>query len=311
MSKHVKVGIAQIEAYHLNLEESLKILEATVGRASEQKVEIIVFGECWLSGYPAWLDHCPEVAQWDNEATKKAYLKLRESSVEVPGVTSDFIGSLAKKHTLNVVIGLNEIVTRGKGNGTVYNSLLTFNKTGELVNHHRKLMPTYTEKMIYGLGDGHGLKSVDLNGYTVGGLICWEHWMPMTRQSLHDEGEDIHVAVWPTVFDRHQLASRHYAFEGRSFVLAAGQLIRASSFPFGLKLPDHLKDKPDQLVCNGGSCIIDPRGEYIVEPVFNREEIITATIDLDERIKEQMTLDTSRHYQRPDVFEYSVNKNRV
>lgn len=311
MSQLKKVAIAQVSAKHLNLPGSLKILTETVKEAASKKVQLVVFGETWLSGYPVWLDHCPNIAEWDNEATKEAFLKLRQSSVEVPGKETALISKLAKEHQLSIVIGINEMVASGPGNGTIYNSLITFNQKGQLVNHHRKLMPTYTEKMLYGMGDGHGLKAADTSAGKVGGLICWEHWMPLARQTMHNMAEDIHVAVWPTVVERHQIASRHYAFEGRCFVLAAGQLINAADFPKELSLPDKLLKDKNQLVCNGGSCIINPRGEFIMEPIFDREELIVAEIDLDLRIKEQMTLDTTGHYQRPDVFAYSVNKNRL
>lgn len=310
MSRIVKVGIAQFEAVHLNLQASLEKLESLINLGGEENVSLLVFGETWLSGYPAWLDHCPEVALWDHEPTKEAYLQLRNSSIEVGGKETDLIAQWAKKAGLQLVIGVNEKVSKGVGNGTIYNSLLTFSAGGHLVNHHRKLMPTFTEKMLYGQGDGHGLNAFDNGKYKVGGLICWEHWMPLARQVLHQEAEDIHVAVWPTVLERHQLASKQYAFEGRCFVLAAGQLIKVNDIPKGLKLPEALQNKPDHLICSGGSCIINPRGEYVVEPVFNKEQLITAEIDLDIKVKEQMTLDVSGHYQRNDVFYFKVDKSR-
>ncbi|MEM9856827.1 MAG: nitrilase-related carbon-nitrogen hydrolase, partial [Bacteroidota bacterium] len=131
---------------------------------------------------------------------------------------------------------------------------------------------------------------------------------PLTRQALHDTAEDIHVAVWPTVHERHQIASRQYAFEGRCFVLAAGQLLQVKDYPANLTRP---KDTfPDELVLRGGSCIINPRGEFIVEPVFEKEGLVIADIDLDLRIKEQMTLDTSGHYQRHDIFDLEIDKTR-
>ncbi|MDX1628416.1 MAG: nitrilase-related carbon-nitrogen hydrolase, partial [Fulvivirga sp.] len=258
MPKPVKLAIAQYQAAHLDLEESLVKLEEIVTKAANEEIKLLVFGETWLSGYPAWLDHCPEIAQWDHEATKDAYAQLRNSCLEVPGETTKKIGQLARQHKIAIVIGVNEKVAQGPGNGTIYNSLLTFSTKGQLVNHHRKLMPTFTEKLLYGQGGGAGLKSAKVDDYSIGGLICWEHWMPLARQAMHDAGEDVHVAVWPTVFERHQIASRHYAFEGRCFVLAAGQLIKATDFPPVLRLPEYLKGNPDQWVCRGGSCIIDP-----------------------------------------------------
>lgn len=308
--KAVKVAIAQFASAHLDLPASMSRLEEIITTASQANVQLLVFGETWLSGYPSWLDNCPDVARWDHEPTKEAWLKLRKSSIQVPGPETDRIGQLAAKTKINVVIGANEILSSGKGSGTVFNALLTFSDEGRLINHHRKLVPTYTEKMIYGHGDAHGLQAVDTSIGRVGGLVCWEHWMPLTRQALHDTAEDIHVAVWPTVHERHQIASRQYAFEGRCFVLAAGQILKAKDYPAALQLPPDLEKDPDQLVLRGGSCIINPRGEYIVEPVFDREEFIIAEIDPDQRTKEQMTLDTSGHYQRPDVFEFNIKKER-
>ena len=304
----IKVAIAQYASVHLDLPKSMKRLEEIVDEAKSKSVKLLVFGETWLSGYPAWLDNCPDVANWDSEPTKEAYLKLRKSSIEVGGIQTDKIAELAKSANITIVIGANEIVKKGKASGTVFNALLTFNEKGQLVNHHRKLVPTYTEKMIYGHGDGHGLQAVDTAIGRVGGLVCWEHWMPLTRQALHDTDEDIHVAVWPTVHERHQIASRQYAFEGRCFVLAAGQLLRVKDYPAHQSRPAYLF--PDELVLRGGSCIINPRGEYIVEPLFEKEGLVIAEIDLDLRTKEQMTLDTSGHYQRNDVFDLKVNKSR-
>ena len=306
----IKVAIAQFSSVHLDLHASMTRLEEIVMAAKDEGIRLLVFGETWLSGYPSWLDNCPDVAKWDHDPTKEAYLKLRNSSIEVPGPGTHQIGQLAKEAKMNLMIGVNEVVKNGRASGTVFNGLLTFNDQGQLVNHHRKLVPTYTEKMIYGHGDAHGLQAVDTSIGRVGGLVCWEHWMPLTRQALHDTAEDIHVAVWPTVHDRHQVASRQYAFEGRCFVLAAGQLLQAKDYPAELELPPALAQDTSQLVLQGGSCIINPRGEYLVEPVFGEEKLVMAEIDLDQRIKEQMTLDTSGHYQRPDVFELNINKAR-
>src|SRR4029077_18872840 len=126
-----------------------------------------------------------------------------------------------------IVIGVNERVKDGPGHGTLYNTLLFFGPQGELVNQHRKLMPTYSERMVWGQGDASGMRSVNLHGANIGGLICWEHWMPLARQHTHNTREQIHVPVCQTVHEMHQVASRHYAFEGRCFVLAAGQIMRS------------------------------------------------------------------------------------
>ena len=159
-----------------------------------------------------------------------------------------------------------------------------------------------------GAGDAAGLGAVDTAAGRVGGLICWEHWMPLARQAMHNSAEQIHIAVWPTVGEIHQIASRHYAFEGRTFVLAAGSLLRAKALPKQLETPEEIS--PETLLQNGGSAIIAPDGRYLAGPVFDTETILTATLDFDEIIRGNMTLDVTGHYSRPELFEFSVRKDR-
>lgn len=309
MPNSVTVAIIQVSPVYLDLAKSLEKMHEYIKKAAKKGAEMIVFGETWLCGYPSWLDHCPNIAIWDHEPTKEVFLKMLKSGVEVPSATTTQIGKWAKQYKVTIMVGANEVVSKGKGNGTIYNSLLLFNAEGNLVNHHRKLMPTYTEKMLYGHGDGQGLKTVDTGFGEIGGLICWEHWMPLSRQALHNEKEVIHVAVWPCVFERHQIASRHYAFEGRCFVIAAGQILRVKDMPKELEMPAHLKDKPDHFMLNGGSCVIGPDGNYLLEPQFDTEGVLLCEIkDLDRVYKERMTLDVTGHYQRPDVFDFKVKE---
>ncbi|MBI1767034.1 MAG: carbon-nitrogen hydrolase family protein [Bacteroidetes bacterium] len=308
--KSVNVAIGQYGSIHLDLELSLLKLEKIVNEAADRKVDFLAMGETWLSGYPAWLDHCPDIGRWDYEPMKKVYLRLYESSITIPGKEFNVIASLAKKYSMTIAIGVNEKVNDGMGNGTIYNSSLLINDSGELLNHHRKLMPTFTEKLLYGQGDAVGLISSNTPFGRVGGSICWEHWMPLCRQALHDSGEHIHVSLWPTVNEMHQVASRSYAFEGRCFVLAAGQILSAKDFPNELVLPDYLVKDPSQLVLRGGSCVIGPDGNFLVQPVFDKEQLITIELDLDSVYKERMTLDTSGHYQRRDIFDFEINRKR-
>ena len=304
----VKVAIIQKPSAFLNLEESLERAATYIEEAAESGAELLVFGETWLSGYPSWLDHYPEIGLWDHKATKLMFREMYESGVEVPGKATQYLSYLAKKHQVWLVMGINEIVKSGKANGTIFNSFLIFDKAGNIVNHHRKLMPTFTEKLLYGSGDAHGLKAVETDFGRLGALICWEHWMPLTRQVLHDSGEQIHIALWPTVHEMLQISSRHYAFEGRCFVIAVGQILRVQDIPDHLQQPEHLQ--PEQLLLKGGSCLIGPDGKYILEPQFDKEVILYATLDLKRTLEEKMALDVTGHYQRPDIFDLSVNNRR-
>lgn len=307
MIDRAHVAIIQAAPVYLDLAASVDRAVQLMSDAAGDGAKLVVFGETWLAGYPAWLDYCPEVALWNHGPTKEVFARLRHSSVVVPGAETALLASVAKDLDLTLVIGVNERVDRGPGNGTLYNSLLTFGADGTLLRHHRKLVPTYTERLVWGSGDAEGLEPADTASGRVGGLICWEHWMPLARQVLHTAGEQIHVAVWPTVHEKHQIASRHYAFEARCFVLAAGVIMRVSDLPQEFSRPEGLGD-PDKLLLRGGSAIIGPDGDYLVGPLFDQETILHAELDLTAIDREKMTLDVTGHYNRPDLFELAVRR---
>ncbi len=305
----IKVGLAQYAPVHFNKKASINKLKAIIKEAAGKNVQLLAVGETWLSGYPAWLDYSTNISQWDAPEMKQVFTQMFESSITVPGSETKGIGKLAAQYKMGIVLGINEKVSEGPGNGTLYNSVLIFNEQGKLAVHHRKLMPTFTEKLLYGLGDGGGLEATSIHGARTGALICWEHWMPLTRQAMHNSGEHIHVALWPNVHEMLQLASRHYAFEGRSYVLAVGQIMKASDVPEGIELTKEFKN-PEKPLLKGGSCIIGPDGKFIVEPVFNEEKLIIADLDIAKVYGERMALDTSGHYSRPDVFKFKVKTKK-
>jgi predicted amidohydrolase len=169
-------------------------------------------------------------------------------------------------------------------------------------------MPTYTERMVWGSGDADGIRSVTVDDARIGALVCWEHWMPLARQALHEAGEDVHVALWPTVHEMHQVASRQYAFEGRCFVLAAGSLMRAAALPAGLEAHSSKVSNDEQFVMRGGSAIIAPDGTYLAGPIFEEEALLVATLDLARVREESMTLDVTGHYHRPELLSLQVQR---
>jgi len=305
----IKVGLAQYAPVHFNKEATLQKLIAIIEDAANQNVQLLAVGETWLSGYPAWLDYSTNISQWDAPEMKEAFIKMFESSVVVPGPETSTIGKLAAEHNMGIVLGINERVDDGPGNGTIYNSVLIFNEHGKLAVHHRKLMPTFTEKLLYGLGNGDGLEATPIHGARVGALICWEHWMPLTRQAMHNSGEDIHIALWPNVHEMLQLSSKHYAFEGRTFVLAVGQIMKAADVPNGIELTSDKKEQ-GSLLLHGGSCVVGPDGKFIIEPVFEKEKLIISELEISSVYGERMALDTSGHYSRPDVFKFKVRKSK-
>ena len=306
MRELFRVAIVQSSPVFLDLDASLAKAIRLAEEAAKRQARLIAFGETWLPGYPAWLDHCTDVALWDHRPSKDVFAKLRQNSLTVPGRETEALAQVAGDLKVTLVIGANERVETGPGNGTLYNTLLTFTPDGQLANHHRKLVPTYTERLIWGQGDGRGLRSIATPAGRVGGLICWEHWMPLARQAMHIAGEHVHVAVWPTVHQMHQLASRHYAFEGRCFVLAAGMIMRVKDLPRELRLTPGLGANPESFLLYGGSTIFGPDGRYVVEPLCEQEDIIIADLDLDALDRERMTLDVSGHYARSDLFTFQV-----
>jgi len=300
-----RVAIVQAEIAP-SLDEGLARTRELTREAASSGARLVVFPETWLPGYPVWLDVCRDAGLWDHAAVKAIHGRMATNAVPVPGAAASSLGSLAAEVGAVLVVGIVERVDAGPGRGTLYNAILTFGSDGKLLNHHRKLVPTYTERLVWGPGDADGLRAVDTTVGRVGSLVCWEHWMPLARQAMHDSGEDIHVALWPTAHEQLQLASRSYAFEGRCYVLAAGSLMRASDLPPELEPhPDRVRN-PEQWVLRGGSAIVGPDGRYVVEPVYEAAQILTADLDLARLPGERMALDVTGHYARRDLLRLEV-----
>lgn len=301
----LRVAVVQAEVAP-TLADAVALTCVLAREAHRDGAQLIVFPETWLPGYPIWLDVCRDVALWNHAPTKTVYTRYAEQSVVVGGPTTHALSKLAAELQITLVVGISERVDAGPGRGTLYNALLTFGPDGTLCNHHRKLVPTYTERMVWGNGDTAGLRAIATSHARVGGLICWEHWMPLSRQALHESGEDVHIAVWPTVHEMHHVASRQYAFEGRCFVLAAGSLMRARDLPPELEAHESRVPNAETWVLRGGSAILAPDGSYVVCPVYEQPTILHAELDLAMVRAESMTLDVTGHYSRPDCFTFAV-----
>ena len=302
-----RVAVVQAEVAP-DLEHGLALTRQLTQAAADRGATLVVFPETWIPGYPAWLDVCRDVALWDHGPVKRVFARMAENSVDITGESGRALGAIAKDAGVTLVVGVTERVSSGTGRGTLYNALLTYASDGTLLNHHRKLVPTYTERMVWGQGDAAGLVAVETSAGRIGGLVCWEHWMPLARQALHDSGEDIHVAVWPTAHEMLQVASRHYAFEGRCFVVVAGSLMRMNALPPELEVHP---DKASQTwALRGGSAIIAPNGQYLAGPVFEEPCTLVVDLDLAQVREESMSLDVAGHYSRPDVLTIRVNRHR-
>lgn len=307
------VAIVQYPPAVLDLEESLARAVAHIEEAAAFGAELVVFPETWLTCYPAWAFG---MAGWDDAEARRWHARLLSESPTL-GEASDrrdglaSVRAVARERGVTVVMGMNERSARG---GTLYNSLATIGADGDLLNVHRKLMPTHTERIIWGIGDAAGIRAIDTPVGRVGGLICWEHWMPLARQTLHASAEQIHVAAWPDTGDMHLVAARHYAFEGRCFVLSAGLYLGNEDVPEDLREAFRLGVGPEApgegLLFDGGSSVIGPDGRWIVEPVRGRPGIILAELELGEIDAAHLDLDVVGHSARDDVFELTVDARR-
>ena len=302
----LKVAAVQARPVYLDLNASLEKALRLIREAAAQGAKLIAFPETWLPGYPAWLDCCRDVALWDHPPVKSVFARLLANSVVIPGAVTEALAEAARDCEAVVNITVNERIQTGAGRGTLYNTMLTFAADGQLVNAHRKIMPTYTERLVWGQGDGRSLMAVDTTIGRTGGLICWEHWMPLARQALHLSGEDIHIAAWPQVKEMNLVASRHYAFEGRCFVLATGAVMQVSELPEELEPIAPLQQNPDAFILNGGSAILAPDGAILAGPVFQDETILMADLNLTRIAEESLTLDVTGHYSRPDIFDFKI-----
>jgi len=293
----------------LDLERSVDKAVGLINEAGRNGARLAVFGETWLPGYPAWIFGA---SGWDDPASKRAFARLQENAVEVPGPATDRLCVAAREAGVHVVMGINER-DAAFSRGTIYNSLLFISDEGRILGVHRKLVPTHAERIIWGAGDGSTLHVLDTPLGRLGGLICWEHWMPLARFAMHAKGEQIHVAVWPEVPDIHHLASRHYAFEGRCYVICVGTYTTTADLPEGFELVDALDSAGDfglepGEILPGGSGIIGPDSQWVAGPVANAEAIVYGEIDLARIAEEQQALDSAGHYNRPDVFSLTVDE---
>ncbi|UTX53822.1 carbon-nitrogen hydrolase family protein [Leucobacter aridicollis] len=310
---HHTVAIVQYPPVVLDLKASIARAVDHVLEAADAGARLVVFPETWLTCYPAWAFG---MAGWDDAEARHWHARLLAES-PVIGRRADSedeladLRAVAANRQVTIVIGLNE---RSGSGGTLYNSILTIGPDGSTLNLHRKLVPTHSERIIWGAGDAAGLRAVDTPVGMVGGLVCWEHWMPLARQALHATGEEIHIAAWPETSDIHQVAARSYAFEGRCFVLSAGLFLAVEDLPETLREPFRIGVGPEAptsgLLFDGGSSIIGPDGNYVVEPVRGRQGIVLGDIDLSAIDRAHHDLDVVGHSARNDVFELKVDARR-
>ncbi|MGO4919108.1 carbon-nitrogen hydrolase family protein [Maribacter spongiicola] len=305
---NLKIGMAQISPIWLNKEKTIDKIKDYIIKAGEDDCELVVFGEALLPGYPFWVS-MTDGAKFDSKVQKEIHAHYIKNSIQIEAGELDDICALAKQHKIAIYLGLMERA-KNRGGHSIYCSLIYINSEGEIKSVHRKLQPTYEERLTWAPGDGNGLRVHELKNFTVGGLNCWENWMPLPRTALYGLGEDLHIAVWPGSDYNTADITRFIARESRSFVVSVSSLMSKVDFPKDTPhLDTILENCPDKLA-NGGSCIAGPDGEWILPPVVDKEGLITATIDFNRVLEERQNFDSVGHYSRPDVTKLTVNRER-
>jgi nitrilase len=303
----LKVGIAQFSSAWLDKESSINKIN-TVLSDSSGKADIIAFPEAFLPGYPFWLNFT-NASSFNSELQKSIFSHYFDNAICIENGDLDSICSTCTKHKTSIILGIVER-PKDRGGHSLYCSAVYINEQGIILNVHRKLVPTYEERLVWANGDGHGLKVFPKGKFNVSMLNCWENWMPNTRTSLYAMGSDLHFALWPGSVQNTQDITRFMAKESRSFVISVSSVLRKVDIPKSLPFyTDIIKNSPD-ILADGGSCISAPDGTWVLEPQKFEEKLIIIELDHSNVRKERQNFDPSGHYSRPDIFSLSVNTKR-
>ncbi len=308
MDHLLKVALGQIAPVWLNKAATLAKIEATIAEAANAKAELVVFGEALLPGYPFWLA-LTDGAKWDLKVNKELHSHYARNSVQIEAGELDGICKVARENEIAVYLGIIERA-KNRGGHSLYASLVYINQEGKIKSVHRKLQPTYDERLTWAPGDGNGLQVHPLKQFTVGGLNCWENWMPLPRTALYGQGENLHIAVWPGSEHNTKDITRFIARESRSYVISVSALMKKTDFPKGIPHLDAILDKAPDVLANGGSCIAGPDGEWIIEPILHKEGLFYHELDFNRVYEERQNFDPVGHYSRPDVTKLTVNRER-
>lgn len=305
---NLTVGLAQIAPIWLNRERTTQKVIEYIESASAADCDLVVFGEGLIPGYPFWIERT-NGAVFNSPVQKEIHGHYLSNAVQIEAGHLEEVCQLAKNNKLAVMLGCIERPL-DRGGKSLYASLVYIDPEGNIRSVHRKLMPTYEERLTWATGDGHGLRTHPLGSFTVGGLNCWENWLPLARAALYGQGEDLHVAVWPGSSRNTQDITRFIAIEGRSYVLSVSGLMRRTDFPPDTPHLSSILESSEEILANGGSCIAGPDGNWIVKPVVNEEKLILAELDYNAIREERQNFDPAGHYSRPDVLQLTVNRQR-
>ena len=306
--ERLKIGLAQFTPAWLNRQKTLEKAMRYAEDASDGECELVVLGgEACIGGYPFWLE-LTGGAVFNSLLQKEFFAEYSNQAVQIKRGDLKMLCDLAADRKIAIYVGVVEKpADRG---ASLYCSLVFIDQNGKIGSVHRKLMPTYEERLAWAIGDGNGLRVHKVGPFTAGGLNCWENWMPLARTSLYAQGEDFHVAVWPGSVRNTQDITRFVAKESRSYVASVSCVMRKEDFPVQTPHLDKILQNAPDVLTDGGTCLAGPDGEWIIEPFCDEEKLLIATIDHRRVREERQNLDVTGHYSRPDVLRLNVGRTR-
>ena len=301
----IKAAVVQAASVIMDLDATLEKTRRLAQEAAAQNAQLILFPEAFIPAYPRGLSFGAVVGS-RTEAGRRLWARYWANSIDVPGPATEALGQMACQAGAYLAVGVIER-EGALGRGTLYCTLLYFGPDGSFLGKHRKLKPTGSERLIWGEGDGSMLTVVDTALGRLGGLICWENYMPLARMSMYAKGIDLYLAPTADARDTWQATLRHIACEGRCFVLGCNQFVTKEMYPSELEGIEDLENQPDVL-SRGGSAILSPLGEYLAGPLFDQEGILYASLDMSSIAEARYDFDPVGHYARPDIFRLVVNE---
>lgn len=297
--KSFQVAVVQASAVLFDLDKTLKKAERLIVDSAEKGAKLILFPEAFMSGYPRGLGFGTVVGS-RTEAGRSLWQRYWDSSIAEGDEACNRLAEAAKKAQCFLVIGVNE---KDNVSGTLYCSIFYFSSKGEFLGKHRKIKPTAQERVIWGEDDGSTLTTFKTELGKIGGLICWENYMPMARMAMYQKGVQIYLAPTADARENWQSTMKHIALEGRCYVLSCNQYVTKSMYP--KELQEEIQNQPE-IMSRGGSVIVDPLGEVLAGPLWEEEGILTTEISLDRVTQAKLDFDPIGHYHRPDLFNLTV-----
>ncbi len=302
----LKVAVIQAAPILFNRDLTVEKTCRLTQQAAAQGAKLILFPEAFIPAYPRGLTFGTVVGSRSQQGryTWQAYW---ENAVEIPSPAFERLSAASRQAQAYLAVGVIERDAQ-TSRGTLYCTTLYFGPDGRLLGKHRKLKPTAAERLVWGEGDGSTLTVIDTEYGRVGGLICWENYMPLARMALYAKGVEIYLAPTADARDTWQATLRHIALEGRCFVLGCNQYVTKSMYPADLPGVEELAVQPE-VMCRGGSVVISPLGEVLAGPLYDQEGGLFAELDLGEIARSKLDFDVVGHYSRPDVFQLAVNES--